>query len=68
VACGRVDAYREDGIMFWDVAAGCAVVEAAGGAVTIEEMASPSSPVDVIATNGLLNMNYRDEQRPIRRP
>lgn len=31
VACGRVDAYAEDGIMFWDVAAGLALVEAAGG-------------------------------------
>jgi myo-inositol-1(or 4)-monophosphatase len=54
VACGRVDAYRESGIMFWDVAAGCAVVEAAGGTVAIEKMASLSSPVDVIATNGRL--------------
>ena len=31
VACGRVDAYTEDDIMFWDVAAGLALVEAAGG-------------------------------------
>jgi myo-inositol-1(or 4)-monophosphatase len=35
VACGRVDAYGEDGIMFWDVAAGVALVRAAGGHVTI---------------------------------
>ena len=31
VACGRVDAYTEDDIMAWDVAAGLALVEAAGG-------------------------------------
>jgi myo-inositol-1(or 4)-monophosphatase len=31
VACGRGDDYREDGIMFWDVAAGLAIVRAAGG-------------------------------------
>ncbi len=31
VACGRVDAYAEENIMLWDVAAGLALVEAAGG-------------------------------------
>ena len=32
-ACGRVDAYFEEDIMIWDVAAGIALVEAAGGFV-----------------------------------
>jgi myo-inositol-1(or 4)-monophosphatase len=54
VACGRVDAYRENGIMFWDVAAGCAIVDAAGGMVAIQKMESTASPVDVLATNGRL--------------
>jgi myo-inositol-1(or 4)-monophosphatase len=31
VACGRGDAYHEDGIMLWDVAAGLALLRAAGG-------------------------------------
>lgn len=31
VAAGRVDAYMEEGIMLWDVAAACAIVRAAGG-------------------------------------
>jgi myo-inositol-1(or 4)-monophosphatase len=31
VACGRYEAYAEDGIMWWDVAAGIALVQAAGG-------------------------------------
>jgi len=31
VACGRADAYLEDSIMLWDVAAGIALVRAAGG-------------------------------------
>ena len=35
VACGRADCYREENIMFWDVAAGCALVEAAGGRVSL---------------------------------
>lgn len=31
VACGRTDAYLENDIMWWDVAAGLAIVRAAGG-------------------------------------
>ena len=36
VACGRVDAYAEDDIMFWDIAAGAALVRAAGGHVKLK--------------------------------
>jgi len=36
VASGSVDAYREDGIMLWDVAAGIAIVKAAGGVADFE--------------------------------
>lgn len=35
VASGRVDCYREDNIKLWDVAAGLAIVKAAGGIVKI---------------------------------
>lgn len=37
VACGRVDAYAEDDIMLWDVAAGAAIVRSAGGYVKMED-------------------------------
>jgi myo-inositol-1(or 4)-monophosphatase len=40
VASGRVDAYAEDDIMFWDVAAGAALVEAAGGYVDVSDSES----------------------------
>jgi myo-inositol-1(or 4)-monophosphatase len=33
VACGRCDAYTEEDIMFWDAAAGIALVKSAGGFV-----------------------------------
>ncbi|MBI1321549.1 MAG: inositol monophosphatase [Candidatus Hydrogenedens sp.] len=36
VCCGRADAYLENEIMFWDVAAGIALIRAAGGWVHIE--------------------------------
>jgi len=42
VACGRLDAYFIDDIMFWDIAAGMALVEAAGGWVNVEP--SPTKP------------------------
>jgi myo-inositol-1(or 4)-monophosphatase len=56
VACGRVDAYREDNIMFWDVAAGLALVESAGGTVRLNSFTHAGSPVAVVATNGILNV------------
>jgi myo-inositol-1(or 4)-monophosphatase len=41
VASGRVDAYAEDDIMYWDIAAGVALVEAAGGWISMR-----SAPAD----------------------
>jgi myo-inositol-1(or 4)-monophosphatase len=53
VACGRADFYRENGIKVWDVAAGLALVKAAGGIINI----NPSQDdyiVDVTASNSHL--------------
>ncbi len=36
VACGRADAYLEESIMLWDVAAGLALVQAAGGYIDVQ--------------------------------
>lgn len=36
VAAGRIDAYTEEQIMFWDIAASSAIVKAAGGVVDIQ--------------------------------
>lgn len=51
VAAGRAEAYRESGSMIWDVAAGCALVKAAGGQVRIEGDAL-DQPLEVAASNG----------------
>ncbi|WP_017300780.1 inositol monophosphatase family protein [Nodosilinea nodulosa] len=56
VACGRLDGYWERGLSPWDIAAGIALVQAAGGKVT----AYDGAPVDVmagrlLATNGHLH-------------
>ncbi len=53
VASGKADRYAEDSIMFWDVAAGCAIAEAAGGRATLS-----AGPMDeaknVCVDNGAL--------------
>lgn len=51
VADGRADAYRESGSMIWDVAAGVALVRAAGGAATLSSV-DIRLPHEVTATNG----------------
>jgi myo-inositol-1(or 4)-monophosphatase len=53
VAAGRVDAYWEEKIWLWDVAAGLALVEAAGGAFEISPPAADWK-LNVFAHNGKL--------------
>lgn len=53
VARGVFDAYVEEEIMLWDVAAGLALVLAAGGSVEVRPGRRPWA-VTAVATNGLL--------------
>lgn len=53
VACGRVDAYTERGIKWWDVAAGVALVQAAGGEAQLLEF-QEGNAVDILMTNARL--------------
>ncbi|MEM7441751.1 MAG: inositol monophosphatase family protein [Pseudomonadota bacterium] len=53
VGAGRFDAHQESSTMIWDVAAGAAIVEAAGGRVDIQHL-DDTGVVDVYADNGLL--------------
>ncbi|MGB3625541.1 MAG: inositol monophosphatase family protein, partial [Henriciella sp.] len=55
VAAGRADCYREQGSMLWDIAAGCALVEAAGGKVSLD-MTALDAPMNVTAWNGTLKV------------
>lgn len=52
VAAGRCDAYAEQSIMPWDVAAGIALVRAAGGAARVVKL--DAGGLDVIAGNAAL--------------
>ena len=50
VASGKAEAYKENGIFLWDIAAGAAIVEAAGGKISISNL-QPDFWVDANFTN-----------------
>jgi myo-inositol-1(or 4)-monophosphatase len=54
VACGRLDAYIEQGISLWDIAAGLLLVEAAGGRVEMEARSDMPDKFRIVASNGRL--------------
>jgi len=56
VAKGAADAYAEQDIMIWDVAAGLALVEGAGGRVSVSPGRYRHS-LNIFASNGLLQHN-----------
>ena len=55
VARGWADAYIEEDIRIWDVAAGLAIVKAAGGEIYLKENDRPNF-VTAIATNGKISV------------
>lgn len=56
VACGRVDAYMEEDIRIWDVAAGLALVKAAGGNIYYKANKRPNF-VTTVATCKTISIN-----------
>jgi myo-inositol-1(or 4)-monophosphatase len=56
VACGRLDAYIEQGISLWDIAAGWLLVEGAGGRVEMHPRSDMPDKFSIIASNGLLDL------------
>ena len=59
VACGRAEAYRENNIKIWDVAAGLAIVKAAGGAIEYATT-SRDNVLHVSAHNGNLDIEIEN--------
>lgn len=59
VAKGAGDAYAEDSIMLWDVAAGLAIVEGAGGGFKIDQTRA-FKPCRVLSANKILLSNVAD--------
>lgn len=56
VACGRLDAYIEQGISLWDVAAGWILVETAGGVVEMKPRTDMHEKYSILASNGLIDL------------
>ena len=53
VASGKAETYKENGIFLWDIAAGAAIVLAAGGSISIDNLQSDYR-VDAKFTNNHL--------------
>ena len=57
IACGRLDAYIEDVISLWDIAAGKLLVEAAGGKVDLIESKITKGKLSICSWNGRLPLD-----------
>ncbi len=59
IACGRLDAYIEEQISEWDIAAGKLLLEAAGGCFSAEPSKTHEGKLFICATNGKMDLkNY----------
>ena len=56
VACGRLDAYIEQGISLWDIAAGWLLVENAGGTVDLRPREDMKDKYSIVASNGVIDL------------
>jgi len=57
VASGKADLYKEYGIYLWDIAAGAAIVNAAGGSVSILNQ-NDNYQVDAFFSNNFLENEH----------
>jgi myo-inositol-1(or 4)-monophosphatase len=57
VACGRLDAYIEQSVSLWDVAAGKLLVEAAGGRADLTPRPDQPDKISVRAWNGTMDIS-----------
>jgi myo-inositol-1(or 4)-monophosphatase len=56
VACGRFDAYIEQGISLWDIAAGWLLIETAGGTVDLRPRIDMKDKYSIVASNGVIDL------------
>ncbi len=57
IACGRLDAYIEEQISEWDIAAGKLLLEAAGGTFHCEPSRTHPGKLFICATNGKMDLS-----------
>jgi myo-inositol-1(or 4)-monophosphatase len=56
VACGRLDAYIEQSVSLWDVAAGVILVKNAGGKVEVHPRDDNKDKYSIVASSGHINL------------
>ena len=56
VACGRLDAYIEQSVSLWDVAAGMILVETAGGKFKMTPREDAPEKISVVASSGRIDL------------
>lgn len=56
ISCGRLDAYIEEQISLWDIAAGKLLVEAGGGVVELVERPGEEGKFSILCSNGRLSI------------
>jgi myo-inositol-1(or 4)-monophosphatase len=57
VACGRLDAYIEQSVSLWDVAAGKLLVECAGGKFEMTPRVDNPDKISVVASSGRIDLS-----------
>jgi myo-inositol-1(or 4)-monophosphatase len=57
ISCGRLDAYIEQSVSLWDIAAGKILIESAGGRVEMKQREDFPNKFSIVATNGSLNLH-----------
>ena len=57
ISCGRLDAYIEESISLWDVAAGILLVESVGGKVELTPLSPSDDQFAIVATNGKITFD-----------
>jgi len=55
IACGRLDAYIEESLSLWDIAAGRLMVERGGGHVDLRPLEDAPDKFGILAHNGRLD-------------
>jgi myo-inositol-1(or 4)-monophosphatase len=56
VSCGRLDAYIEQSVSLWDVAAGKLLVECAGGQIEMTPRVDNPDKISVVASSGRIDL------------
>ena len=57
IACGRLDAYIEEQISLWDIAAGVLMIEEAGGVVELRDSPVNEEKMAIVASSGAVDLS-----------